>query len=541
MQKDPITVALTGMLPFVIIAGAVLALPAAIFLLWLYRRAVLRGMSESRGGSVSTVQATVAEVPRRRLRFLSLGTNVAPPAAFPSPWRAALVYAVAGAAFALTLAVEWLVSTHDREIGAVKVLFLFWSFAWPAALAVILVAAEDRARKLWIVLGYFAVYVALAITAHAISSALTWKEVFLFWVIENAVPTLLLYLFLMRRIRSVGPLVLVFAVIILLGSQLATSFLGASDQRMRAAVDIAGLVGLGGTGTFVATLLIGLLVFAMLGWAVLRWIGALYANKRLSDESITIDAIFLLFGISASVDFAFEHWAWIVAGFVAFAAYKVVAWLGFLLVPRAAAPKRLLLLRVFALGTRSEPLFDALRKQWLRGGNIAMIAGPDLVTSAIAPHEFLGFLSGRLGRSFIQDDAELERRLAAIDSSPDPDGRYRITEFFCHDDTWQPTLRRLVAMSDAVLMDLRSFSASNQGCVFELGRLLDAMDLRRVVFVIDETTDRAFLEATLQRLWSDLARDSPNRSATEPAARLLEVRGPTAAETLALGGHLLSA
>src|SRR5262249_41455811 len=161
MEKDPITVALTGMLPFVIIAGAVLALPAAIFLLWLYRRAVLRGMSESRGGSASAVSATVADVPRSPLGVLSLGTNVAPPAPFPSPWRAALVYAAAGAAFALTLAVEWLVSTHDREIGAVKVLFLFWSFAWPAVLAVILVAAEDRVRKLWVVLGYFAVYIAL--------------------------------------------------------------------------------------------------------------------------------------------------------------------------------------------------------------------------------------------------------------------------------------------------------------------------------------------------------------------------------------------
>ena len=541
MEKDPITVALTGMLPSVLIAGAVLALPAAILLLWLYRRAVLRGMSQSRGAAAPTVPTIATESPRRPLRFLSLATNVAPPAAFPNPWRAALVYAVAGAAFALTLTVEWLISTHDSEIGAVKVLLLFWSFAWPAVLAVILVAAEDRARKLWIVLGYFAVYVVLASIALAISSNLTSKEVFLFWVIENAAPTVLLYLFLMRRIRSVGPMVLVFSIIALLGSQLALSFLGASDTRMRAAVDIAGRVGFGGTGTFVITLLIGLVVFAVLGWVVLRWIGTLYANKKLSDESITIDAIFLLFGINASVDFVFEHWAWIVAGFVAFAAYKVVARLGFRFVPKATSPKRLLLLRVFALGTRSEPLFDALRKQWLRGGNIAMIAGPDLVTSAIAPHEFLGFLSGRLGRSFIQDDGDLDRRVAAIDSNPDPDGRYRVAEFFCHDDTWQPTLRRLVAMSDAVLMDLRSFSASNQGCVFELGRLLDAMDLRRVVFVIDETTDRAFLEATLQKLWSDLARDSPNRSATEPAARLLEVSGPTAAETHALGGHLLAA
>ena len=55
----------------------------------------------------------------------------------------------------------------------------------------------------------------------------------------------------------------------------------------------------------------------------------------------------------------------------------------------------LLLLRVFALGHRSERLFDALSKRWLRAGSISMIAGPDLVTSTVEPHEFLDFINVR--------------------------------------------------------------------------------------------------------------------------------------------------
>ena len=102
-------------------------------------------------------------------------------------------------------------------------------------------------------------------------------------------------------------------------------------------------------------------------------------------------------------------------------------------------------------------------------------------------------------------------------------------------------MRRLVAVSDAVLMDLRSFSASNQGCVYELGRLLDAIDLGRVGFVIDKTTDRRFLEATLEALWSSLAAESPNRSVAESAARFFEVRSLSAAETQSLIGHLCPA
>jgi hypothetical protein len=177
----------------------------------------------------------------------------------------------------------------------------------------------------------------------------------------------------------------------------------------------------------------------------------------------------------------------------------------------------------------------------LRGGSIAMIAGPDLVNSAVEPDEFLGFLSGGLGRRFVSGDADLERRIAAMDRRPDPDGRFRVAEFFCRDDTWQATMQRLVRESDAVLMDLRSFASSNQGCVYELGRLLDTIDLRRVVFVVDRTTDRGFLQRELLRLWSNVAADSPNRSAPAPAVRLFGVSGPTAAETRALVAHLAAA
>ena len=89
---------------------------------------------------------------------------------------------------------------------------------------------------------------------------------------------------------------------------------------------------------------------------------------------------------------------------------------------RAQAPEPgLLLLRVFALGARSERLFDAFGKRWLRIGNIDMIAGPDLATTAVEPHEFLDFVGGRLSRAFVHDEADLARRHAARALGPDPD------------------------------------------------------------------------------------------------------------------------
>jgi hypothetical protein len=76
--------------------------------------------------------------------------------------------------------------------------------------------------------------------------------------------------------------------------------------------------------------------------------------------------------------------------------------------------------------------------------------------------------------------------------------------------------------------------------VYELGRLLDTIELGRVVFVIDKSTDRSFLEATLRQQWSSLAGESPNRSSDEAAARFFEIHRSTAREMRALAGHLAS-
>jgi hypothetical protein len=491
-------------------------------------------MNESRErSSPAGMTAASKGAPLKSLRFESLDSNVVSPTYIPGPWRAGLVYLAAGAAYALFFVAAWILTFQGLQSGPIVVILDFWTYYWPAIVAVILVAAEDRKRKIWIVLGYVAVYIAIAIVRHRNNPDFTWRDAAVIWIIVNGPATVLLYLFLMRRIRSVGPLVLVFAIIAVLGSNLTLLALYRSPAIHRAVAKI-----LGSLGSELASMLLGLLLFAVLGWLALRWIGARYSAKKFSDESLTVDFIFLLFGLMQSM-FVPQIWIGILTGLVACIAYKVVARIGFAFLPKMPSPKRLLLLRVFALGKRSERLFDAVRKVWLRGGALAMIAGPDLVTSAVEPYEFLEFLSGKLGRNFVGGDADLARCVAAMDSRPDPDGRYRISQFFCRANTWQSTMRWLIAQSNSVLMDLRSFSASNQGCVYELGRLLDAIELGHVVFVIDKRTDRGFLEATLQQHWATLANESPNRSFDNPTARFFEVRGPTAGEIRALTTHLL--
>src|SRR6185437_14166550 len=145
---------------------------------------------------------------------------------------------------------------------------------------------------------------------------------------------------------------------------------------------------------------------------------------------------------------------------------------------------------------------------------------PDLATATVEPHELLDFVGGRLQRRFITGPAALDQRLAETSLRPDPDCRFRVSNFFCHADTWQMALRRLTRNSDLVLMDLRGFTSTNKGCIFELNELLDAVRLERLLLVVDHTTDEVFLTQVLQQGWVRISASSPNRTDACPRVRL---------------------
>ncbi len=541
-----LTVALTGMLPAIVLIAAVLTALTSAWLLWLYRRAVLRAMGTAAGAVAAPASARLADPPPMsspaplHAAPVESGPSADPEApglyhhAARSLRRAACVYTAAGLAYAVVLATPWMVFSEGGFLPG-RFLWLTACYAWPTVLALMLLAATGRGEGVALVGGYVALLTAIGLYGLSRSPDLTVGQLATFWLFANGPETLLLLAFLNRRVRAVGPLVLAFMVTGVTGAFLFIELAGHSDSLLRAIVATGRAVGLGATAQFALMHVIGFGVFAALGWWLLRWVGGRYERKRLSDQTLTLDALWLVFGVVQSITLVFEGWAWIFTGVAAFAAYKLVASVGFALwrrpLPAPPAAPMLLLLRVFSLGRRSERLFDALSKRWLRAGSISLIAGPDLVTTVVEPHEFLEFMGGRLSRRFVQGEADLERRLSALDTRPDPDGRYRVNEFFCHADTWQPTMRKLACASKAVLMDLRSFSRANQGCQYELAELLAAVPLGRIVFVVDDSTDRPFLEQTFQDLWQRLPAVSPNRALTPAAVRLFEAREPSARRT----------
>lgn len=551
-RSDALTVALTGQLTFILVISAVLALVASFLVLRLYRRAVIKSMRRRSRSEILEPKGFLPPEPEHKPNEAPLNFNFVTSAAgqvnrdakrlyrraHRRRWLIAFVHIVAGCCFAATMTAAFL-TAGKMAFLPFRFLFLAWANAWPVLIAIDLAVGLSRRGKLVGVLAYFMIGGVIATILLAKSPDLSIGQLLYLWLEFNAIPTILLLIFLNRRIRALGPLLLVFMILGVTGATFVVTLTGNNPKFLRAISDFSHSIGLGARGTMVALHLIGFAAFAIFGWLILGLIRSLYEKKYISEQSITIDAMWLLFGIVNSIGLVFQGRLWILSGLAAFALYKTVAAILFRalgLARRAkASGQRLLLLRVFALGKRSESFYDTIGKSWRTVGSMQLIAGPDLATSTIEPHEFLDFVSGKLDRRFIDSGRTLDLRIDQMDLAPDGEGQFRVTEFFCHDDTWKLTLSRLAGESDAVLMDLRGFSPANAGCVFEIHELFNLVDLQRVVFVVDETTDETFMHRTMRHAWHQLKERSPNRRPGAGDVHLVELTRSNATKDVLFG------
>jgi hypothetical protein len=364
-------------------------------------------------------------------------------------------------------------------------------------LALGIVAGATRRQRILIAIAYATLYAVLIGVGVWRSPTTSGGQLLTLWALNNLPSTVLVLFCLSRPIRAVGPLILLVLTVSLCGADLCIALVGSRDSFIRAAVQLGDLIGLEGAGTFLAVGVTGFLVLGIVGAALLFWIARQYERKQVSDESLTIHTLWWLFVFGHAIGLAFENVAAPLIGVAAMIVFTVVSRIGLARWSRGAGSgHRLLLLRSFSIGARAERFFDAFQKHWRRTGSIEMIAGFDLAARTIEPHEFLDFITGTVSRRFIAGRAALDQRLREMDTRPDRDGRFRVNEFFCYNDTWREVLLALVHHADAVLMDLRGFSHENAGCVFEIGELFSLVPLGRIVFLVDEGTDLPFLHET---------------------------------------------
>lgn len=514
---------------------ALLSLLVSLVLLWGYLRSVKRSMllagasADQPLPSAENASPVTAAPPAAPLRIgpFSAQTYEASESVWRGPRRTVAIQIAAGLTYAagVTLAWLWLIAKvanwHEFAWQGFVVFTLF--FAWPLVVVIGLVATVSWRGMALVVLVYLALLLPAALYQMQGTAVTPALFAFNWWTI-NGPATLFVLAFLVRPIRAMGPIV---AALVVASAAGVFGTAGALNETMIEWISSAA-ASLGFRGSFggiAASLIVfgsAALAAALVGYIALRGLGRLYRAQWLSDQSLQLDAVWLTFAVLQSpIQLPY-------AGLASFLIYKLVAALGqrslgFANAAGRSAP-RLLLLRVFSLGTRSRRLFDVFARLWRYSGSVRMIAGPDLANATVEPHEFLDFLAGRLQRRFIAGPTALGRRLAETQLQRDPDGRFRVSTFFCHADTWQMVLRRLARDSDVVLMDLRGFMQANQGCVFELHELLNAVPLGNVLLVVDRTTDERFLTEVLTQGWAKIGPASPNWSDPAPLVRLYRLK-----------------
>ncbi len=526
---------LSVLLFIVVIAVPILTLMLSALMLWRYRRAVIREMAITGGFDVPAPHAPgSSKAANPAVRDLYAHGRDLCRRAIRGPWHLAIRYTVAGLTFALVFALAWRFVFAYR-LGVPGFLLSVWIYAWPAVLALLLIVPGSTRLRTSCVAGYFVMLLLLGLWASSITdipalkfggtvlparSSVTPVGMMKIWLVANGIPTVLILLCFDRRVRAVAPLVLGFMTTAISGT-LVVWFALFTHRGIDAAVALSVSLDLHVVWLVVATLALSLAGFGGIGWALARWIARAYRRKTLSDQSLMMDALWLFFASFYTMWLVWGGLGWAATAPAAFLAYKLVSAAGRRIPGREPHPARgLTFLRVFSLGERSEALLDTVARYWRHIGSVQTITGPDVAGSTVQPHQFLDFLSRKLPSHFVRDPASLERSMAEWDRAADPDGRFRVNNFFCQADSWQRALQRLVQEGDAVLMDLRSFSAMNAGCIFELQHLVKDVPLSRCLLIVDDTTDEAFLEHTLKDAWERLPPESPNHTRSPEAAPL---------------------
>lgn len=373
-----------------------------------------------------------------------------------------------------------------------RLLTLTLVYVWPVVPTIGLLERWPRGKILFISLQY----VALSSVIVMLNSDENQHFLpVLLWLFSEQLPLLLIVFFMTGpRLRSTGPYLILVFFILTLSSLLGLSALEHTlgDNADSWIVDLARLTN--------AYMVFGL--FSIAPWIVAffpvrflaRRLANAYQRKAFSEPLYLAAGLWLItlliqaLIVSHSIDWRAYNLLWAGLLFPLFIRLMRPA-----LTPRHQPPT-LLLLRVFRGDNSIETLFDQVIENWRYSGNTLLIAGKDLALRNLEPDELFGFLSGRLQERFITDSDRLQDVLNALDLNSDPDGRFRVNEFFCFDSTWKMVLETLVNKTDLVLMDLRGYTTNRQGCSHELSVLADKPHLKKLVILFDKQTDKTSAE-----------------------------------------------
>ena len=399
----------------------------------------------------------------------------------------------------------------------------WWVFGWPIVPTLAVVLVLNRYEVIRLALGYVVIgglaIATVTLTGQALRGSFNDAPLTnVFWFVASlavvaSFPLALLLITGWRRIRAVTPLALsstlVFGFALMVFREALIEAFNLESIRS-VLLDVSAL-----TTHYVmyyGVFMVLVLPVGWVAWRLLQYLAVRFERKRFSDVQLVADCWWLIVTAEEIVTHLSTKYGpgGIAAGLAAFAAYRIAVALALAWLPgphRDHPKNRLLLLRVFGYQARTETLFDRVAHQWRFHGPVQLIAGVDLAMRTVDPGDVLAFVSGSLDGRYVATVDEVGHRVSRLDMQRDPDGRFRVNEVYCRDDTWRATVQALIDTTDTVLMDLRGFSNVNSGCAFELEQLVSRLPPERIVLVYDQTTDLRLLGSFLSSGWQRAGHD----------------------------------
>ncbi|MGZ4854011.1 MAG: hypothetical protein ACXV96_02245 [Candidatus Angelobacter sp.] len=511
---------IVGTLALVLVSAVTLTLPFCFFCVYRFRKAISALMNQASirddVNDFRDTQLLAVNHPSNRSSLLKDART--------ARWRLFAVYLVSGtgAASCLTAGFEY------EYVGNFTALWFISDLpvlAWPILLIAREVLGRSWGRWRLVLAAYFGFLLLLGVRNHITNADFRVWDILRLWLLVNGFPTVIYFVLANRKVKTIGPLVFSLATISMaamwgLGHVAGTNLqVGSVLERV-----IISSVRMSAQGFAFTVRAIGVVLSLPVLYIVFRAVARAYERRWFSEQSLIIGSIWMLFALSLALPYAIDGdigaaELWTVC---AIPSYFIVNTAGLQLLRRPRSGPGLLILRAFALGHKSETVFDAVGGLWRFIGPVRLIGGADLASRLIQPSTLLRFLAGHLSSIFIDSHSTLRNQLANLSGDPDPDGRFRIEEFFCYNNTWERTVTQLALRSSVILMDFRTFSTSRAGCEREMRELLPIIPIERIVLVLDDDTDRTYLSRVINEVLGNLEVSSPNYKAARTTLRQVE-------------------
>ena len=478
----------TGKIAFIFIVAVALSCAAAWLLAWRYRAAMLALMSAPLVASTPVAATRVAPA-----AALEPALAVTLAANRRAGWRLTLLLIGVSALMALSSATLMLnFAAGENMLTPKRMLVVALVHLWPAIPAIGLLWRWSEWRVLGALLAWFGLCFIVVLWRQVEPRPL---EALLFPAIEIGPPMVLVALLCLGNVtRAAAPWLLPPFVGLVWASIFGIDLLGLLVERRSPWLFV-----------FPSWMIPGgvMALFAVLPWLLAWWplralgraLGRAYARKQLSEVMVLFTSVWAIALLVQALSAASELGAAGAQMLLPLLWVPLVMWIARALSQPKGRVPTLLVLRVFQHDAQVQALYDHVVERWRLSSNTVLIAGTDLLDRTLDADDIFTFLDGGLPRRFIRQPADVAPRLAAFDMASDAEGRYRVNECYCHDNTWQQALVALEQRSDVVLMDLRGFQAHNAGCRHELATLAASTRLARVVVLVDGVTDRASAEA----------------------------------------------